>query len=492
MNLRVKIKDNEQIIPCKHGDNLLDVLRTNNIFVRATCGGHGVCRNCKVKYQNQEILSCQTEITRNMEIEINHTSLININLQQNNKVNNEEPIHHWGIAIDLGTTTISFYLINLETNKEAEAISVLNLQGSYGADVISRIDSCLRGKLIELHNIIINQLNEIIIYFKDKYEITEIEKVVVSGNTTMLHILLNINPEALGVFPFTCVFLEKKIVEGEALNLNTKKIILLPSISSFLGSDMVSGIFATNLLNIVDNTLLIDLGTNGEIILKTKEYFLGCSTAVGPAFEGGNIECGIGGVNGAICSVTFDGKGLSFNTINDDQPIGICGSGLIDIIAILLREQIINCSGAFQKSNSTLSERIHDNRFYFNDQIYISQKDIRQFQLAKSAIISGIMTLIDEANISINNISKVLIAGGFGLFLNLDNVLRIGLFPISFADKISIVGNASGLGAKLVLINEENLKTCEYIASLVQTIDLSTNLKFTNTFIENIGFKEEL
>ncbi|MDD3126959.1 MAG: ASKHA domain-containing protein, partial [Candidatus Izemoplasmatales bacterium] len=210
----------------------------------------------------------------------------------------------------------------------------------------------------------------------------------------------------------------------------------------------------------------------------------------GPAFEGANIEKGLGGIKGAIARVTFNTGKLAFETIGNQPPIGICGSGLVDLVAILVSEGIIDETGAFcHNSQSQLANHLDADRFMLLNDIYLTQKDVRQFQLAKSAICAGIETLLNAANVDVDAVNKVFVAGGFGFYLNLDNALKIGLLPKVFHGRIISVGNTSGLGAAMCLLNPEKIKQVQELALKVQTIDLMTKeFGFTERFIENMMF----
>jgi uncharacterized 2Fe-2S/4Fe-4S cluster protein (DUF4445 family) len=482
-------KNEKSEITANVGDNLLDILRKNGFYIEAACGGTGSCKKCQVKSLGVTMLSCQTTITADMIIEI--SSNIGSGLLKSVKKTYDVEIKNgYGIAIDLGTTTLAAYLINLETGEVLDSKSILNAQASYGADVITRIKKCSEGYLKDLFSTIRFQFNEIIRGFKKSHQILEIETIIVAANTTMLHILAGVDPTSLGVAPFTPVFLERLEIPGNDINIDAKKVILLPSISAYLGSDVVAGILACDMASATQNIILADIGTNGEIVLKTTNNMYGVSTAAGPAFEGAKIECGVGGIPGAISQVKLENKKLKIETIDNQPVIGICGSGLIDIISLLVSEGIIDETGSFDSdADSDLNVYLKNDRFYLGDNIYLSQKDIREFQLAKSAIASGIQVLVESANLKLEDIDKVYLAGGFGFYINQENAIHIGLLPKAMKHRIVSVGNTSGLGAKMALLNSNYLQECDKIAKLVYAIELSNNPKFTEYFIDNMLFE---
>jgi len=476
-------------ISANKGDNLLDVLNKNHFFVTANCGGNGKCKKCKVKYLGNYILSCNTTIENDMEIELDDYNSIILNQTLEIKYDILRQ-RGYGLAIDLGTTTIAYYLIDLENGEQIDRTSELNMQATFGADIITRIKKCNDGNLKDLNLSIINQINNVILNFQSKYKFNKIEKIIFSANNTMLHILGNIDPSPLGVAPFKPVFLERKELGGKDLNILADKVIFLPSVSAYIGSDIVSGLLACDIINKDENLIFIDIGTNGEIILKTNNKLIGCSTAAGPAFEGANIEFGMASVNNAISKIEYFDNKLNIKTIGD-EPKGICGSGIVDIIAILFNETIIDESGAFNyNSKSYLRNKLISNKFFITDDIYITQKDIREFQLAKSAIASGIKTVIKEANVDIKNITNLYLAGGFGFYLDIKNALTVGLLPREFKDKITLVGNSSGLGSIMCLVNPRYLKICDEISKKVEVIELSKSLIFNDCFIDNLIFKK--
>ncbi|NLB85115.1 MAG: ATP-binding protein, partial [Acholeplasmataceae bacterium] len=398
--------------------------------------------------------------------------------------------HRFGISLDLGTTTLAFYLVDLTKKEIIEEVSVLNKQAIFGADVISRIDYASRINLLTIHKTIIEQIKYQINYFMTLYQIKKIEKLVVAGNTVMSHIFLKVNPKSIGVIPFEPVFIDHKEITGKELGLPIEKIIVYPGISAFVGGDIVAGLLATGFLNESNSIkLFVDIGTNGEIILKNKTKLYSTSTAAGPAFEGAKIEMGLGGIEGAISKVEYKNNQLEMTTINNKSAIGICGSGLVDIINVLVDEGIIDETGAFDEEiKHNLAKHLKENKFYLNTEVYITQKDIREFQLAKAAISAGIETLINVAGLKNSDINEVLVAGGFGFYLSKINAINLGLLPFKSETKITNVGNSSGEGAFLGLIKEEIIYEGEKIAKEVIQIELAKNDFFRTKFIDNMGF----
>lgn len=482
--LVVSHRGKKKIIRADRGDNLLRLLGQHGIYINAACGGNGTCKKCKILCGGEEVLACQSYVDGDMEITVRDASE---DLPQERITAGKSKKGRYGIALDLGTTTIAASLVFLEEGATVEEITVLNPQSVFGADVISRIQKAGEGFLHDLADIVIAKINEIIKYFKEKYQISIIEKVNLAGNTTMLHILTRTDPSSLGKYPFTPVFLEERCYVGPKIGLEALSVRLLPSIGPFLGADITAGILACNLTRNDKTVLLVDLGTNGEVILKTESGLYGTSTAAGPAFEGARIECGTGGIPGAIAAFRYENDELSFQTIANLPPIGICGSGLLDLIAILVAEKIIDESGCFQKSSSPLSKYLQDERFYIKQGLYLSQKDVREFQLAKSAIASGIQTLLRETGTASPDL--IYLAGGFGYYLNKSSALSIGLLPRIPEERIISAGNTCLQGLKMILTGDDDPEKFAGIAQSVSIIELDNNRHFKEYFLENMYFE---
>jgi uncharacterized 2Fe-2S/4Fe-4S cluster protein (DUF4445 family) len=372
----------------------------------------------------------------------------------------------------------------METFEPIATYSALNDQRVLGADVITRIQAARNGKTGELFSLVNRQTERILGIFIEKYGLDKIETLIVSGNTTMLHLFTNTDPSAMGEVPFTPVFLAKKELSGPELDLQADRIILLPSISAYVGSDIVSGLASLDILREEKPCILIDIGTNGEMALFNRGQIVCCSTAAGPAFEGAEISCGIGSVRGAVNKVEMNGGRLSFTTIGGAPVRGICGSGLIDGIAIMLDQAVIEEGGAFADSDCR--------GFTITEGITLTNRDVRQVQLAKSAIMSGIALLCRNAALGFEEIEKVYIAGGLGFFINKQNAVKIGLLPREFLEKISICGNLSLKGAVQFLSDPAFPQNCEKIIEKSRLFELASDPLFMDVFTENMLFSTEV
>ncbi len=452
--------------------NLHSILAGLGYQITAPCGGEGRCGKCKVIVNNIEVLACKTQIKSDMFVEIpcvNAGGLLQgVESEKARQISSEEGV---SVALDIGTTTLAFYFLDNKTGEEKYSFSCLNPQCSYGADVVSRIS--LADKYLDMFEVLKDKINEVIGGFLNKNkEYSEVSKIVVCGNTTMSHIFAKENPKSMGVSPFPPVFLERREFSGEELEINAKHITLMPSISAFVGGDITSGVIATNLEN--GTNLLIDIGTNGEMVASKNGKLFGTATAAGPAFEGGNISCGVGGIEGAISKVEMvDGKAV-FETIGGRAPIGICGSGLFDCIGCLLDEEILDETGYM------------DEDFAICESVSVTKKDIREFQVGKSAIASGVKVLLMESGISEDEIENVYIAGGMGFYLNPKAIVKVGLLSETLASKITAVGNSAGSGAKACLFESANLEKCDKICEITKIVDLGGSTAFNNEFAMNM------
>ena len=494
--VKITVLPDEQVITASVGETILSALARANRLILASCGGKGTCGKCKVQLlqgavdnavvdEKGFVLSCRAILKGNVTIKFLEQSGSGLTNFNEVKVSGDKT--GLGVALDIGTTTLGACLINLETGETIKKISSLNPQGVCGADVLSRINACSEGKLALLKELIISETKRLICELAPN---KDIELLYVGANTTMLHLFLGIDPTPIGSYPFTPVFTCEKNLTGEELGLPVKKVKLLPSASAYIGSDVTAGaLTCLSVENGASNAIFVDIGTNGEIALSYNGVIYATSTAAGPALEGACIECGLGGVNGAIDRFFVENDQILFTTINGEKAKGICGSGLIDIIAFLKEEEIIDESGTFDEfSESRFINNLKEDRFYITDEIYISQKDIRQFQLAKAAISAGIETLMIEKEVDHTSIDKLFIAGGLGYFMNVENACSVGLLPKILQSKAVPVGNTCLSGIKLCLLREENVEKIKEIASAMQIVELSFSKVFQDKYVENMLF----
>ena len=405
-----------------------------------------------------------------------------------------------GIAIDIGTTTVAMELIDLKNAKIISKVADVNSQVKFGFDVMSRIAFTLENPegLSTLQKSIVDTLNTVINKLLDESKIKreDIAELVVSANTTMCHILLGESVESLGKFPFLPRFTEVKraCVKDIGIDLDAT-LITLPHISGFLGSDIVSGVYVSGICDDKEkNILFIDIGTNGEMLLKTDNNLLATSCAIGPALEGMNISCGIRAGIGAIDDFHIDEADISYTTIGNTEPIGICGSGVLAMVRELLKAGFINKMGAIDKkcldSNHSFIKADNSGKPFIkiNDNLYFTAKDIRQVQLAKGAILSGIRALIKKAGIETCDITRVCIAGQFGKYISMDSFFGVGLLSKEFEGKVEYLGNTSLTGAYMALLDKNAIEYMTEISVETEFFELSKLEEYEKIFAKALRF----
>lgn len=443
----------------------------------------------------------------------------------------------YGMAVDIGTTTVAAYLFDMTAGKCAATASMLNPQRKYGADVISRIEySTLNGRnRAELQELIAGCINSLAERMANDAGVRteDIYYAVFAGNTTMLHMLLGLDAAGIASAPFIPVTTGLVCIPSKELGLGLNRFAaatIFPGVSAYVGGDTVAAILSTGLYEEEGVSLLVDIGTNGEMVLGGREWMLACSTAAGPAFEGANIRNGMGGVTGAIDSVG-QAPDFAYTVIGNAEPAGICGSGIVDVIAALLDAGIIDETGRLPGENEAEAGGLASDRLisadgsrafvlyqggtqaaqgvqtsesvsardaayddgtqtseFPSEPIVITQRDIREIQNAKAAIAAGIETLIREAGITVNDIGKVYLAGGFGSSLHVSTAVRIGLLPKELEDRVEAIGNASGAGAAEGLLSAESLGIAAELPKKVRYVELSASAYFTEKYVENMLF----
>ena len=414
----------------------------------------------------------------------------------------------YGLAVDVGTTTVVMYLLDLNTGQEKDFTAFYNPQKKYGADVISRINYTYNNEngIKEMQTAVIEALNKGIDTLATENNITkdDIYKMSFVGNTIMLHLLLGIDAISIAKSPYVPVFTDELDLKPKevGLNINENGIIqFLPSISGYVGADITGDMLTVNIDKLKGNNLMIDIGTNGEIVLNSGERIYSCSAAAGPAFEGANITFGTAGITGAISTFKIEDQKFEFSTINDHKPIGICGSGLLDMIAEFFKHGFIESSGRIMDEDE-LKEWQKQYLGEYKDQkaiqitekadqettIYLTQKDIREVQLAKGAIAAGIEILLNKMDLKANDLDRVFIAGGFGNYINPSNACFIKMIPECLEDKIIQIGNGAGTGAKIYLLNNQAKQRALDIKEKVKYIELSVNQEFQTEYINSMSF----
>lgn len=458
-----KIRINNEVYFAEDGTLLSEVLTKNSKDMEHLCGGKGICKKCSVIVNGRQELSCKYIIASDITVEIPEKQASLYMLEECFDVEGEE---NTCLVLDIGTTTLALALVCLTRKKIIRSLTVANPQRIYGADVMSRIEYCTKNGVKTLHKSLVSQINLMI----DEIKAPLVENMFVAGNVTMLHTFFGEDCSSIGVAPYTPRFLEGKRVSAESLCIkNVSFVESLPSIHSFVGADIVAGLEFAQMPADNKYNLLVDLGTNAEIVLFNKDSVLCTSAAAGPCFEGANISCGMGATTGAIYSYS---SGV-IKTIGNKPPCGICGSGLVDVIAELIKRGKIDATGYMEKDFSVAYG------------VTLTQGDVREYQLAKSAVYSAIVTLLNECEITFDDIEKVYVSGGFSQGMNIENAIYTGLLPMEFKDKCICVGNSSLYGLVEYAFNKKFLKAFEG-----KYIDLSQNNFFAEEFIKNMEVRQ--
>lgn len=508
--------------------------------IETPCGGKGTCGKCKVtvtKPYYKDVLACRTRICDGMEIIVgrkestgtkedsmvvltnggNLSEKFNEHVNRNvvlkeETVNESEKVESNAgtlAACDIGTTTVVCYLIDKETGQIISTRSSANPQRSFGADVLSRIEAAGRIEassepgLKIMQTQIVSLLNGFISEMLTECGRTKVSRFSVAGNTVMCHLLMGISPEKLGKAPFMPdEYFGREFNPLDIGIENCQTMIIFPAVSGFVGGDITAGMMET--VNRNELTLYLDIGTNGEMALGKGDRYVCCATAAGPAFEGAQIELGMPASKGAVDKVWLEGRRIKYSVIGNDRPVGLCGSGLIDALAVLLKAGIIDENGtilsgqelpilfrsyvfeveaedAAQSTETSLAVHIAPG-------VYITQEDIRKLQLAKGAIAAGIDILFKEYGCKPCDLDILTFAGGFGNYIDKASAAAIGLFPQELLDKAKEVGNAAGNGAVSAALSQEAWERAMDISGDMRYIELASYPHFNEMYVEHMNF----
>jgi uncharacterized 2Fe-2S/4Fe-4S cluster protein (DUF4445 family) len=508
-------------ISIHEGATLLDAAYAAGIILNSTCGGLGTCRKCAVRIgpDDKEVLACQYAIDNDLSVTVPETSRlfehkivehgIDTGLRIKPAVKTAEKT--CGMAVDIGTTTVVAKLVNLADGSLLAVQSDFNPQARYGDDVITRITFANTAEnLTRLQRLIVDCLNNLIekLCAKTGVERNCISQMVAVGNTTMTHILLGFPVAQLGRAPYRAYSLDAQDVRAADLKIKINpdaNIRVVENVAGFVGSDIVAAALAVD-INLAENlTLLVDIGTNGEIVCGSKQKLYAASCAAGPAFEGAKISRGSRAVSGAIQAVTITDGDIDLDVIGDAPPRSICGSGLLDAVAVMLDLGVLNSTGRIVSRSSVKSEispavarrLIRENEqpvfvLAFADDgrpaVILTQQDIREVQLAKAAIAAGIELLFKKLNLRAADIDRILLAGAFGNYIKRSSALRIGLLPEVPPEKIQFVGNAASSGAQMILLNRTSRELAAHLARKIEYIEIAHEPEFVNIFTKSMTF----
>jgi uncharacterized 2Fe-2S/4Fe-4S cluster protein (DUF4445 family) len=537
------------------GGTLLDAARLARVRLEAPCNGVGICGKCRVRLDGPSLAQARIVATRNLSAEqvaegfvllcstlaegdlevtvpgsgerglriledgvrldlpLNPTLRKRFDAERRVTVvsagervlaeeGGDTTTRLYGVAVDIGTTTLVASLLDLGTGARVGSVSALNPQVTHAQDVLSRVQIASEPEgLALLHSELMAEIDRTIGLLAAEARIPRrrIYEVVIAGNTCMMHLAAAISPEPLGRFPYTPALSGHEHRPAAALGLQIAscgEVYFPPIISGFVGSDITVGVLATDLAAAEGVTLFVDIGTNGEMVLARDGKLQATSTAAGPAFEGMNIACGMRAARGAIERVAIEGDDIRTTTIDEAEAVGICGSGLFDAVAAMAVLGIVDASGRFTRKAETLPAPLRarlrplDGKtvFYLDGEIYLSQRDIRQVQLAKAAVRAGIDTMLLRNGLTPAQLDRALVAGSFGYHLTTRSLIDIGLFPADLDGKVSFVGNTARTGAEALLTNDEARETLRLVTSRVEAVELATDPDFTKVFVAAMAF----
>lgn len=486
MEHKIYIINTDQTVKAPWGSNLLEALRKEGLPVEAPCGGRGTCGKCKVKVDGQEQLACRQTVDRDMAVELPRIRKTEILAEGLSVTIAPDGTDRYAIAFDVGTTTVVAYLLDGIRGEVLAQVSCVNPQTQFGADVISRIEHVMANSAHTLADPIraaLGSLTEEAARLAG-IETEEITVAALVGNTAMHHLLLGIDPKPLTVPPYMpSVSHALTLPAAEYLPVAREaRLRILPNIAGFVGADTVGCLVATRFDQLEELTLMIDIGTNGEMVLGNRDGFLACSTAAGPAFEGARIQCGMRGAEGAVDHVKLENGQLSWSVIGGGEPVGLCGSGLLDLVAALLEREDIDETGRMEEGNTFRLGQT---------QVFLTQKDVREVQLAKAAIRAGIELMCKKRGVAPRDIRQVYLAGAFGNYLDPASACAIGMIPPCLEDRICSIGNAAGQGARLCALSEGEFAYSKALAEKTEFLELASMAEFNDCYVDCLLFEEE-
>lgn len=494
MNYQITFTKEHISVDVPEGMTVLEAERMAGLVPDAPCGGQGKCGKCRVRIGGTPVLACRTEIHSDMKVETGDA------LERGSRIMMEgtgrevflspgefpsDVEHPVLAAVDLGTTSLVVYLMDGLTGEKLSVKSMLNPQRQYGADVVSRCSYALENGAHLPAQCVREGINLLMreAALECKRSREDIIRIVMVGNACMHHLFLEIDTDTLVVAPYKPKVLEAVSVPASECGIYAHPSALvkwLPNIGGFVGADTVACILACEMEKREEITLMVDIGTNGEMVLGNREGLVACSTAAGPAFEGARISCGMRGSEGAIDHVYLENGKLKYHVIGEGEPLGICGSGLLDAAACFLEMGVIDETG---RMNET---------WYFTRKIYINQKDIRELQLAKAAISAGIRLLCRHRGIRVNQIGELLLAGAFGNYMNPDSACAIGLLPEELKGRVRLIGNAAGEGARIAVLDEGEYRRCDELMKQTEFLELAMDMEFQDIYVEELEFPEKI
>ena len=514
MKIDIEYGVHNEIVYGNKGTSIYQLLCENGVYIDAVCGGNGTCGKCKIKIMQGKLditdkdskcfneaelkdgyrLACMAYPKADCHVKIEEKQQYQgIDLSKNVLKHQNRITKEYGIAIDIGTTTIVYQLIDTKTGDVINQMSDINNNRMYGADVLSRVDSANRGMLpvmcMQLREQLKNGISKI---FSTITTSNGLCKIVIAGNTTMIHILMGYSCEQLGKYPFKPVTTNWIYESAIELNLSQIKnsVTIFSGLSAFIGGDVIAGLSLLDFGTLGRKDFFIDLGTNGEMAVSDGNgNIFTASASAGPAFEGGNITCGTGSISGAIESCMLENNSIEIKTINNQRPVGICGSCIIEILYELRKNHIVDDTGLLIDEYFEKGYPIYtDNETNIN--LYLNQKDIREIQMAKAAIAAGIEVLLKHAGLEISELDTIYLAGNFGYHLNIKKAMGIGLLNNAWKTKIKLLGNTSLSGASNYLCGCIDESKVTSIINRAREIYFSKDPDFNDKYIQKMYLED--
>ncbi|MFP4482148.1 MAG: ASKHA domain-containing protein [Thermovirgaceae bacterium] len=529
-SFKITFKPSGITVDAQGGETVHEAAARGGVQIARPCGGSGICGKCRVKARRcvgppaetekkvlgEEVLNegirlaCMARISGDGEIlvldEVDGKSSKILSKISEEELFWEPDSKGYGAAFDIGTTTVVAYLLDLERYHLIDSISFLNPQITYGDDVISRISfASSEDGLRRLQKVLVEGMNQRLeeMASRNGLGVQDIYQVAIVGNTVMEHLLAGVSPESIGVSPYKPNFLSLPPQAAAPFGMKIHpegQIKFLPNVAGYVGADIVSGVSVTGIADSAAVRLFVDTGTNNEIVLGSSEAIYCCATAAGPAFEGARIGSGMRAAAGAIEKVYRDEDRLVVETIEDAPARGICGSGLVDAVAVLLEDGIVDRKGRMvypeECDDPWIRERMDRGpdgilRILLAEgekPVYITQKDVREVQLALGAVKVGIEVLLERADLALDDVDEVLLAGAFGNYIDQESAVRVGLLPPVPLSKIRGVRNAAGRGAVAALASAPFWETTHSVARKMRYIELSTLRDFQKRFMKAMLF----
>lgn len=491
-------------------DTLLDVLRRAGLAVSAPCGGNGKCGKCRVRAafsngQYEWVLACRTHVNWDMEILLPVEDAGGVICGEGSEATLFGGGTGYGAAVDIGTTTVVLRMYDMQTGTALGIRRDWNAQRPYGADVVTRMQYTMENEhgLSRLTGLIRNQVFGMVddLCAEGGIDPAEVHTLYIAGNTVMQHLFAGIDPRPIALAPYVP---EEFFDDGEPHTVPERPgmaVYYAPCVAGYVGGDITAGILSSRVYALRGRNLFLDVGTNGEMALNTENGFLCCSVACGPAFEGAEISCGMPSIPGAVCRVDWENGKPVLDVIGGGEPKGLCGSGILDLLAILLRLGVVDDTGRLlppDEAPDELADYLGEDEdgngiFYLTGdrRVYFTAGDVRKIQLAKGAVAAGISLLLQEAGIAPEKVKELHISGGFGNAMRPASAAAIGMIPRELTDRVRPMGNTALFGAARALCDPDSREELRKICRSCRYLELAGNPEFTQKFMEHMMFESE-